>query len=101
MLSPGMLCHVALVRADVSEECITSIIRMTRIGELGTMLAVTRQPKHAVKKYYVVRLLVTANMVPSSLMLVTLMMEVIRSSETLFLTRATWHNIPEDDILCN
>jgi hypothetical protein len=37
----GMICHVALVRTDVSEECIASIIRVTRIAELGTMLAVT------------------------------------------------------------
>jgi hypothetical protein len=32
---------VALVRTDVSEECITSIIRVTKISELGTTLAVT------------------------------------------------------------
>jgi hypothetical protein len=32
-----MLCRVALVRTDVSEERIVSIIRMTRIGELGTL----------------------------------------------------------------
>jgi hypothetical protein len=31
-----MLRRVALVRADVSEELGTSIIRVTRIGELGT-----------------------------------------------------------------
>jgi hypothetical protein len=35
-----MLRRVALVRADVSEELSTSI-RVTRIGELGTKLAVT------------------------------------------------------------
>jgi hypothetical protein len=29
-------CHVALVRTDISEECITSIMRMTRIDELWT-----------------------------------------------------------------
>jgi hypothetical protein len=36
-----MLCHVALVRTDISEERIASIIRATRIGKLGTTLAVT------------------------------------------------------------
>jgi hypothetical protein len=36
-----MLCIVALVRTDISKECIASIIRVIRIGELGTMLAVT------------------------------------------------------------
>jgi hypothetical protein len=45
------------------------------------------------------RLLLTANVVPSSPILVTLMMETILSSETLLLTRATRRNIPEDDIL--
>jgi hypothetical protein len=40
-----------------------------------------------------------ANVVPSSLILVTLMMEVIRSSETSDLTRATCRYIQEDDIL--
>jgi hypothetical protein len=41
MPSPGMLCHVALVRSDVLEKCIASIIRVTRISELGTLI-VTR-----------------------------------------------------------
>jgi hypothetical protein len=37
----GMLCPVALERAIVSEEVIASIVRMTRIDELGTKLSVT------------------------------------------------------------
>jgi hypothetical protein len=41
MSSSGMLHHMALARTDVSEEYSTSFIRVTRIGELGTMLAVT------------------------------------------------------------
>jgi hypothetical protein len=45
----------------------------------------------------VLQLLVTAN-IPSSSILVTLMMEVIRSSETSFFSRATRHNITEDSI---
>jgi hypothetical protein len=35
-----MLCYVALVRTEVLEEHSASIIRVTRIGELG-MLAIT------------------------------------------------------------
>jgi hypothetical protein len=42
----------------------------------------------------VLRLLVTAIVVPSSSILVTLMMEALRSSVTLVLTRATRRNIP-------
>jgi hypothetical protein len=36
-----MLRRVAVVRTDVSEELSVSIIRVTRIGELGTTLAET------------------------------------------------------------
>jgi hypothetical protein len=36
-----MLRRVALVRNDVSEEPTASFIRVTKIGELGTMLAAT------------------------------------------------------------
>jgi hypothetical protein len=36
MASSWMLCRVALVRIDISEELSGSIIRVTRIGEVGT-----------------------------------------------------------------
>jgi hypothetical protein len=58
MLSSGVLRRVAPVRTDDSEESIASIIMVTRIGDLGTMLAVT-------SKRNTLRL-VTANVVPSS-----------------------------------
>jgi hypothetical protein len=41
MASSGLLRRVALVRTGVSEEVSTSFIRVRRIGELGTTLAVT------------------------------------------------------------
>jgi hypothetical protein len=40
MPSSGMLRHVVLVRTEVSEELSASIIRVAKIGELGT-LAIT------------------------------------------------------------
>jgi hypothetical protein len=50
-----MLHHVALVRTDVSEELSASIIRVTRIGDLGTLAVTTNQ--HAVKlKYFLLKL---------------------------------------------
>jgi hypothetical protein len=43
MPSSGMLQNVALVRTDVSEQRSTYIIRVTRIRELGTTLAVAHR----------------------------------------------------------
>jgi hypothetical protein len=41
MASSGMLRRVALLRTGVSEERSASLIRVTKIGELGTTLALT------------------------------------------------------------
>jgi hypothetical protein len=75
-----MLCSVALVRTYVLEERTASIIRVKRIYGLGT-LAVTSNR----------RTLLTAKAVPCSTILVTLIMEVIRSSEKSDFRRAIRH----------
>jgi hypothetical protein len=49
MASYGMLCNVALVVIDVSEELNASVIRVTRIGELGTTLAVPNSSPYVPK----------------------------------------------------
>jgi hypothetical protein len=76
MSSSWMLRRVALVRTDISEELSASFIRVARIGELGTTLAVTSNRREA-----------------------TLMKEALSYSETSVLTRPTRRNIPEDTIL--
>jgi hypothetical protein len=45
MPSSGILRVVALVRTDISQKFGATIIRMTRIGELGTILGVTGNQK--------------------------------------------------------
>jgi hypothetical protein len=52
MKSSEMLCHVAIVRSDVSKDCVASIIRVERMF-LRIML----------------HLVVTANVIPNSLIL--------------------------------
>jgi hypothetical protein len=58
-----MLCHVVLVRTDVSEELSASIIRITRIGERGAKFlrnvgsyeshtAYYPRRRHSSKSYY-------------------------------------------------
>jgi hypothetical protein len=86
-----MLHCVALVRTNVSEERAPSIIRVARLGDLGTTSTVTSNFLRSV-----LRLLVTDNFVTSSPILVTLMMEATRSSETYVLTIATLRNRREN-----
>jgi hypothetical protein len=55
MVSSGILCRVAPVRIDVSKELSAYFVRVTRIGELGTMLAVTsnrRTLRRSTKTYH-------------------------------------------------
>jgi hypothetical protein len=71
-----MLRRVAVVRTDVSEELSAFFIRVTRICELGTTLAVTSNRRTLRRNF----LLVAACVVPSSPIFDTL---VVRSSSIL------------------
>jgi hypothetical protein len=71
MASSGVCRRIDLLRTDISEERIPTLITV----------------------------LVIVNVVSSTLILSTVMMEVISFSETLVLTIATRHHIPEDCIL--
>jgi hypothetical protein len=87
-----MLRRVTLVRTDVSEELSASFIRVTRISELGTTLAVTtnrRKQRASVANY----------VVPSSPIIFSLKMAALCSSETSIFTRTPHRNNPEDGIL--
>jgi hypothetical protein len=91
-----MLLRVVFTRTDVSEKRSSSIIKVVRIVELETALAITRNrlripsQRSSVASYCLY--------FPSSPILVTLMIEMLRSSETSDFKRATWRNIPEDGI---
>jgi hypothetical protein len=89
MPSSGMLGSAALVRTGVSKENIASIIKVKRIGELRTTLAVTNNRS---------TLRVVGNVAPSSPILLLLMMEALRSSETSIPTRATRRKVSQDSI---
>jgi hypothetical protein len=90
MPSSGILRRVALLRTDVSEVLCASFIRVTRIGELRTVLAVSSNRR---------TLRINIKPLSSLPVLFTLMKEALSSSETSVLTRAKQRYISEDSIL--
>jgi hypothetical protein len=76
--------YVVWLWLDVSEECSVFFISVRRIGELGTNLAITSNWRIEFLRS-VRRLLVTANVVPSLPIIVTLMMNALSSPNRPFL----------------
>jgi hypothetical protein len=87
----GMLRRVALVRTDVSEKKYRLHHKCDKNEPATNKVSSNYQPNFLLS---VLQLLVTANVVPSSPILVTLIKEALSSSETSVLTRAVRRHIP-------
>jgi hypothetical protein len=90
-----MLYFVALVRTDDSEERSALIIKLARIGEVGT-LVITSNGHTSMLRFLIIR-----NVDSNSSILLTLMIKALRSSETSVGTRDIWRNISKDRIFHN
>jgi hypothetical protein len=87
--------HVHSVSSDAKQP----LVDLSPYSSSGSPAFVCHLRSHLVFLRSVRRLLVTASVVPSSPILVTLMMEALGSPETSVLKTATWRNISEDGIL--
>jgi hypothetical protein len=81
MASSGMLRRVALVRTDVSEELSASIIRVTRISELGTTLTLSSN-RHMLQK------ILTSQQMP---FFIVTAVKTSNFTLTLLLLQYSWH----------